>query len=255
MMSAVKKGMVLGLSAFLGASGAAASPPGALEVKGPLAAISAESISVGDVTCTVDAQTKYERNDIHVTAAEFSVGDYVELKYLNGICIELEDETPEGSGSGSGSSSNSNRTPKEKLSAKLAPIGGDSGGSGKVKAEKKGSKSKIDISVSIPRPAELAGDPVVSVESGGVSCTMKVKGDRRSNRGSLRSGKIKGELKLEERSKNGAQSARIKKGTCPNGPITIVAGQEVVVTFNGAAVLAGTPAIRPTSTPTPPPAP
>jgi len=255
MVSTLKKGMVLGLSALLGASGAAASPPGALEVKGPLAAISAESISVGDVTCTVNALTKYEKNDIHVTAAEFSVGEYVELKHLNGICLELEDETPEGSGSGSGSSSDSSQTPKEKLSAKLAPVDGGPGGSGKLKAEMRGSKSKIDISVTIPRPADLTGDPVVSVESGGVSCDIEVKGYRRSSGGSRRAGKIKGDMKIEQRLKNGTPSAKIKKGTCANGPITIVAGQEVVVKLNGAAVLAGTPAIRPTSTPTPPPAP
>lgn len=256
MVRGLKSGMVLGLSALIGVSGAAASSPAGLKVKGTLGAISAESISVGDVTCTVNAQTKYEKNDQHVTAAAFAVGELVELKHLNGLCLELEDETPEGSSSGSGGSSSSNRAPKERLSAKLAPIGGDTaGGSGKVKAEKHGSKSKVDISIKIPRPANLTEALVVSVESGGASCDMKVKGDRRSRRGFERSGKIQAELKIEQRQKKGASSARIKKGACTNGPITIAAGQEVVVKLNGTAVLAGTPALRATPTPTPPPAP
>jgi len=76
------KGFVVGLSTLVAVSGAAASPPGALEVKGALAAISAESITVGGITCQANAQTKYEKNDQHVTAAAFAVGELVELTYL-----------------------------------------------------------------------------------------------------------------------------------------------------------------------------
>ncbi|MFM1848118.1 MAG: hypothetical protein RL417_1592 [Pseudomonadota bacterium] len=259
------KGFVVGLSTLVAVSGAAASPPGALEVKGALAAISAESITVGGITCQANAQTKYEKNDQHVTAAAFAVGELVELKHLDGICLELENEGPEnqnggssgsnhGSDDQSGGSSSSNKGSKERLSAKLAPVaGGSAGGSGKVKAEKRGTKSAFEASIKIPRPTDLTGDAIVSIESGGVSCDMKVKGTRRSRRGSIRSAKIQADLKIESRTKNGAPRVKIKKGACASGPIAIVAGQEVVVKLNGSAVLSGVPALRATPTPTPTP--
>jgi hypothetical protein len=251
MVEKMERALGMALATLLLGGGASASPPGALEIKGPLAALSVESITVGAITCQVTAQTKFEKNDQHVTAAEFALGDFVELKYLEGLCLELEDERPQGTG---GSVGNGSGSPKERLTAKLVPIvGGVTGGSGKVKAEKQNSKSKVEVEAKIPRAGESGGDVVVSVESGGKVCELKVRGDRRSRRGAAQSAKIQAKLELEQRSRNGTVTTKMKQGKCASGPIEITAGQAVVVKLNGAVVLSGTPALRATPSPTPTP--
>lgn len=241
MVKSMKRGVVLGLSSLLAVTGASATPPGAIEVKGILEARSAESITVAGVTCTANALTKIEGDP--------QVGQQAELKLLDGICLELERE---GAEDGSSQSKEKSQRSSAKLSAVSTPAPGSKNKEGgKVAVKRKGGKIRVEISGKVL----AAENSVVTANLGSAGCPVSVKGKKKGHDHSSNSTSSPSRLRtIKFEANTGGTSNKVKPSGCASIP-DYSAGGEVTIVVDGAVRLQGTLAALPTATPTPPPAP
>jgi hypothetical protein len=167
--TSVKSLVVLG---FVAVAGLAEAKSSDVVQRGDLAALSASSVTVGSLTCPITGRTEFEDlNGNRVTAAAFSIGDFVKLKCRNGVAksLELEDEgsggggdkdgddNGNGKGKGNGGGGNRDRT---RLNTRLSAISGVATlaqGASRLKKriDDKKNDNRFRVKVKVPVPSTV----------------------------------------------------------------------------------------------------